>query len=393
MKPEKIRPTWVEIDLDAISHNIRQVQARLSKKTEIMAIVKADAYGHGVLEVVNRAQAEGVNWLGVATVEEGIKLRQAGVKLPILILGTVLGEQLPQIVEHDLIPPVYTYETARKISQLAEQKDKKEIKVHIKIDTGMGRIGIRPPAAVEMIKKIAALPQVNISGIFTHFAVADEDENYTRNQLTQYRQLLAQLEEEGIKIPLKHAANSAAIINYPEAYYDLVRMGLILYGCYPAPSLKEKIDLQPALSWKAKIVNVKQVPPGTSISYGCTYTTARKRKIATLPVGYHDGYPRGLSNKAEVLVKGKRCPIVGRVCMDQFMIDITGVAVDRGDVVTLIGREGNDEISAMELADKQGTINYEIISRVGKRVPRLYYKEDQLVEIKDETLEEIRKFC
>ncbi|GAB6137205.1 alanine racemase [Halanaerobaculum tunisiense] len=381
MKITGFRPTWLEIDLDAIEYNVKQVQNKLNDDTQIMAVVKADAYGHGAIEVAKQALESGASWLAVATVEEGIRLRKAGFKVPILILGTLMPDQIKQVIENKLTPTIYTLSLAHKLSNQAKELDE-EVKVHIKVDTGMGRIGILPDQAVDIIKNIKQLSNIEVEGIFTHFAVADEDDQYTQKQLVKFNQIIAELKEKGIEIPIKHTANSAATIKYSQSDFDLIRMGIILYGLYPAAQLKDKFSLKSALSWKAKLVNVKEVPKGNCISYGCTYTTKEQTKVGTLPVGYHDGYPRLLSNQADVLFQGNRYPIIGRVCMDQTMIDVTGTDAKQGDIVTLIGKE----ITAMELGDKINTINYEIVSRIGSRVPRVFYEAGEIIKIDDRIL-------
>ncbi|AGB42486.1 alanine racemase [Halobacteroides halobius DSM 5150] len=370
-------PSWVEVNLDAIQYNIQQVDKRLDSNTKIMAIVKANAYGHGAVEVAKEVLNGGVNYLGVATVNEGVKLRQANIKAPILILGTTFSQQVTDVVKYDLTPTVYTY-------QLAEQLSKKgqEVKIHLNLDTGMGRIGLRSDETIEKIKKIAKLSNVKIEGIFTHFAKADTDLDYTKKQLNEFKAVVNQLEKQGIKIPIKHTANSAAIVNYSASHYNLVRMGLVLYGLYPRPELADKIELKAALSWKARIAHLKEVPAGVSISYGGRYITSTTTKVATLPLGYHDGYSRKLSGVGDILYQGQRYPVIGRVCMDQLMVDMTGAQAAIGDVVTLLGSAGEEEISANELADKIGTINYEVISRIGPRVPRVFYKQGEIKEAK-----------
>lgn len=367
MKNNSLRLTWLEIDTKALQSNIKAVKNKLSEDTEIMAIVKANAYGHGMNRVAKEVLSAGVKHLAVATVSEGVKLRKAGIKAPILILGTVFKRQLATIIEYELIPNIYNYQMAKKLNSYGQ-----EIEIHVKVDTGMGRIGILAEQAVAEIKKIAALENINLTGLFSHFAAADENDEYTMQQLEKFKTIINQLKAENIKIKNYHIANSAAIINYPASYFDLVRMGIILYGLYPNSELKDELSLEPVLSWKARIVNLKEVSAGTSISYGCTYTTDKATKIATLPVGYHDGYFRALSNQGRVICYGKKVPIVGRVCMDQFMIDVTGLKAKKGDVVTLLGQEGDVIITATDLAKKVGTINYEIVSRIGRRVPRIY---------------------
>lgn len=373
MKTVKGLTSWAEIDLDAVHHNLTQVEKHLQSNSNIIAVVKANAYGHGAVEVAKIAEShERVKMLAVATIEEGIELRKNEIKLPILVLGTILESRIPEVIYYNLTPVIYTLNTAKKISQQASREGAR-VKVHLGIDTGMGRIGILvDDDPVEKIKTIANLSHIKIDGIFTHFAAADEELEYTKKQLSKFNGLLSELKNAGIEIPFTHVANSAAIIDFPKTHFDLVRLGIALYGLPPAPSLADQINLKAVLSWKAHVVHVKTVEPGTNISYGCTYTADEEIKVATLAVGYYDGYARRLSNQADVLIKGQRAPVVGRVCMDQIMVNVTGIEVEKGDTATLIGRDGTAMITAQELADKVGTINYEIVSRIGPRVERIF---------------------
>ncbi|MCF8009172.1 MAG: alanine racemase [Halanaerobiales bacterium] len=367
------RPVWVEINLDNIKYNLKQVRNNIKKDSLIMAVVKADAYGHGVLPVAKAAVEAGSDRLAVALPEEGKELRDNDFKLPIQILGEVLVEQIPLLVKYNLIPTVSKLETAQRLNQLSGKKSIVK-KVHVKIDTGMGRIGVFPEDAVNFIKKVDSFKNIEVEGIMTHFAKADEkDKAYTYKQWERFNHIIKELESEDIDIPIKQAANSATIIDLPEMSLNMVRPGIMMYGLRPSHAVDKDFKLKPVLSWKAKIVYLKEVPPGTGISYGATYITDSNEKIATLPLGYADGYPRLLSNKGEVLIKGKRAPIRGRVCMDQFMVDVTKINdLKVGDLVTLIGKEEEDEIPATELADLVGTINYEITCGISKRVPRKY---------------------
>ena len=367
------RPVWVEVDLENIKFNLNQVKKNIPEDTKIMAVVKADAYGHGVLPVAKAALEGGADRLAVALPEEGKELRENDFKLPIQILGEVLPNQIPILVENDLIPTISKLDTVQKLNELAEKKDIIK-KVHVKIDTGMGRIGVFPDDAINFIKKVDSYDNIDIEGIMTHFAKADEeDKSYTYKQWERFQSVIDKLKEIDIKIPIKQAANSATIIDLPEFSLNMVRPGIMMYGLRPSHEVDESFKLKPALSWKAKIVYLKEVPPGTGISYGTTYVTKRKAKIATIPMGYADGFSRLLSNKGEVLINGKRAPIRGRVCMDQFMVDVTDIDnVNIGDELVLIGKQGNDELTATEMADLIGTINYEITCDITKRVPRVY---------------------
>ncbi|QSQ07865.1 Alanine racemase 1 [Koleobacter methoxysyntrophicus] len=385
MEMEMLRPTWAEVYLDNIVHNIREIRRITDKKAEVMAVVKADGYGHGAVEVARKALDNGADRLAVAILDEGLQLRRAGITAPILILGYTPEGQVETAVEQDMALTVYTLEGAEAVSRIAGNKGTKA-KIHIKLDTGMGRLGFLPEEkSISDIVKIFHLPDIIIEGIFTHFATADEkDKTYTRKQFERYMWVCSRLEEEGITLPIRHVANSAAIIDFPEMHLDMVRAGLILYGMYPSEDVnRARLSLKPAMALKTRIAHVKKLPPGCSISYGATFTTTRDSIIATLPLGYADGYTRLLSNKGEVLVKGRKAPVVGRVCMDQCMIDVTHIeGVGVGDEVVLFGRQQGSVISAEDVAGQIGTINYEVVCMVGKRVPRLYFEGGKPVSVR-----------
>ncbi|MFW5996295.1 MAG: alanine racemase [Halanaerobiaceae bacterium] len=368
-----LRPVWAEVDLENIRFNLAQIRSLIAERTKIMAVVKADAYGHGVIPVVNALIDEGIDRLAVALPGEGMELREAGIDLPIQILGELLPSQLEALLNYDLIPTLCKRETALMLSKMAK-KEGKQIKVHIKVDTGMGRIGKRPENAVDYIKFVSALPRLEIEGLMTHFARADEhNKDYTYGQWEKFKTILERVKLEGIDIPVQQVSNSAAILDLPEMNLDLVRPGIMLYGLFPSGDIENKVKLKPVLSWKARIVYIKEVPPGSGISYGTTYVTERTTEIATIPLGYADGYSRLLSNKGEVLIHGQRAPILGRVCMDQFMVDVTNITdVSAGDEVVLIGRQETEEITATELANLIGTINYEVLCGISKRIKRIY---------------------
>lgn len=372
MDLHQIRPNWVEIDLDAIKHNVREL-SRFVPHARFMAIVKADGYGHGALPVAQAALSAGASWLGVATLEEGEELRQAGITAPILILGYVPPDQADRLVLGDLRPALFDLSLAKALSEQA-QAVHQNARVHLKLDTGMSRIGVEPHEIVAFAKAVAALPGVEIEGIFTHLAMADDPGNtYTAQQIAAFEQALSDLAQVGLKPPICHACNSAAILLNPEAQHDLVRAGIVLYGLEPDPEVHWPVELHPVLSWHVRVSMVKRVPAGTAISYGCTYHSSGEEQIATLPVGYADGYARLLSNKGEVLIHGRRCPVVGRVCMDQMMVRVPSeVTVHPGDEAVLIGEQGGERITVNELAKKIGTINYELVCNISKRVTRLY---------------------
>ena len=378
-------PTWTEVNLDAIAQNVRNIKKLIGEKKELMAVVKGNAYGHDILEVSSVVLNNGATRLAVARLEEGIFLRKAGITVPILVLGLTLEQQVELLVSYNITPTVCKYETIEKLSKFAVKEDK-TVKIHIKVDTGMGRIGIFPNHVLDFVKKVKALKNIEIEGIFTHFSVADEkDKTYTEEQFRKFMGVLSALEKEGIKIPIKHVGNSATLLDLPHMWLDLVRPGISIYGLYPSIEVQKTLKLIPAHSFKTRIVFLKELSTGESISYGRTYATNQRRtKVASLPVGYADGYNRLLSNQGEVLVRGRRFPIIGRVCMDQSMIDVTNLPqVEVGDEVVLWGRQGQEEITVEEIAEKIGTINYEIVHIPDKkRVPKLFIKDGKPYKIK-----------
>lgn len=370
-----MRPSWAEIDLKAIEHNCRTIKKMLTSKTNLMAIIKANAYGHGAVPVAYRVLAAGATWLGVSTQEEALELREAGIDAPILILGFTSLEDASLTVSHGITQTIFTLEQGMALNEAARKLNTKA-QVHLKIDTGMSRLGFTPnQKSVDIIKELFLLPHLLVQGIYTHLADAgNPDKTFSHKQLDLFQAFVGNLEKEGINIPLKHAANSAAILNLPESQMDLVRGGILLYGLYPFQEESErKEQFKPALSLKTRIAHLREVETGTPISYGGTYIVNRPSIIATLPLGYADGINRLLSNRGEVLVRGKRASIIGKVCMDQLMIDVTdveGVAI--GDEVVLIGKQGEQAISADELAEKLDTINYEVVCAVSARVLRIH---------------------
>jgi len=378
-------PTWIEIDLDAIAQNVKNIKQFIGEKKELMAVVKGNAYGHDILEVSSVVLNNGATQLAVARLEEGIFLRKAGITVPILILGLTLKPQAELLVSYNITPTVCEYEMIKKLSESAIKEDK-VVKVHLKVDTGMGRIGIFSYDVLRFIKRIRALKNVEIEGIFTHFSVADEkDKTYTERQFRKFMGVLTALEKEGIRIPIKHIGNSATLLDLPHMWLDLLRPGISIYGLYPSTEVHKTIKLIPAHSFKTRIVFLKELSMGESVGYGRTYTTNQKRtKVASLPLGYADGYNRLLSNQGKVLVRGRRFPIIGRICMDQTMIDITDLPqVEIDDEVVLWGRQGQEEITVEEIAEKIGTINYEIVHMPDKkRVPKLFIKDGKPWKIK-----------
>ncbi len=365
-------PLYAEIDLRALDHNFRQVRRRVGKKARIMAVVKADAYGHGMLAVAGRLRQRGVDYLGVARPEEAVRLREAGVRTPLVVLNSILPRQSETIVAYDLIPVIGSREIARALAREAARR-KKKISVHLKIDTGMGRGGIWHEEAIELAVEISRLRPVRLTGIATHFSSADTDPEFTLRQLGRFRRLIDELEKKGIHIPERHAANSVGVVDFRNSHLTLVRPGLMLYGFCLRPDESRPFSLKPVLSLKAKIVLLKKMGAGRPVSYGRTYVTSGNAVIAVVPVGYADGYFRCLSNRAQVLVRGRRAPVVGRICMDQMMVDVGHVpGVKVGDEVVLIGRQRDESVSCRELAELAGTIPYEILTAVSPRLPRIY---------------------
>lgn len=364
------RPVWAEIDLAAIAHNVEQIRKITPSSAEICAVVKANAYGHGAAAVARAVLQAGASRLAVAISNEALELRRAGFRVPILVLGYTPVCQADLIVEHDITQTIFTMDSAQALSAAATATDK-TVKVHIKIDTGMGRIGICPEDAGDFAVAVSNLPGIQIEGVFSHFATSDsQDKTFTYEQYNRFMEGVQHIEAKGIHIPIRHISNSAAILDLPHMHLDMVRPGIILYGLWPSDEVNKPITLRPAMKLKAQVSLIKDMPSHSPISYGCTYFTNKPSYIATLPVGYADGWSRLLANKAHVLVRGQRAPLVGRVCMDQCMIDVTPIpGVKAGDEALLFG---GADLPVEELARHMGTINYEIVCMVGKRVLRLY---------------------
>lgn len=363
--------TWVEINLSNLDYNLKQIRNLISSKVKVLATVKANAYGHGIVKISKFLENK-VDILGVASLDEAMRLKKEKIKTPILILGNTLIRGLERIVNYDLIATITQKKTAFILNKLAEKKRKK-VKVHLKIDTGMGRIGFWHASAIEEIKSISKLKHIEIEGLFTHLSSAEKDKRFTRKQLKRFNTLIDKIKKEHISIPFYHAANSMAILHHKESHFNLVRPGLILYGVYPDLKSKRLLDIKPVLSLKAKIVYLKEVEAGRSISYGRKYITKRKSKIATLAIGYADGYTHLLTNKARVLIKGNYARVVGKICMDQTMADVSRIkGVKIGDEATLIGKDKNRIITVEELAKLVGTIPYEILCWISERVKRRY---------------------
>ena len=385
MKNNKYYRVYAEINLDAIVKNVDNLMALTKENTGALAVVKADGYGHGDVAVA-KAVAQKVTGYAVATLDEAVNLRENGVKKPILVLGYVDPYEFDLLVSHEITATVFDVETAQLLADAARVQ-KKQAHCHIKVDTGMRRIGLEPDEnGIAIVKQITALKELSADGIFTHFAASDEtDKTSAEHQFKLFTDFTGRLEKEGIHFTYRHCANSAAVIDMPQVDLDMVRLGIAMYGMYPSDEVKkEKVELFPALDLKSHVTMVKEIPAGEKVSYGGTFTTTRTTKLATVSVGYGDGYPRALSSKGYVLVRGQKAPIVGRVCMDQMMVDVTDIEnVTRADIVTLIGKDGDAEITVEEIAALAGTFNYEFVCDLGKRIPRSYYLNGEYIGTHD----------
>jgi alanine racemase len=360
--------TYAEISLEAIRHNIVEVRKKIAPGVKFMAVVKANAYGHGAPAVARAAVDAGADYLAVANLKEALELREAGITCPVLILTESPTSVMDDVVQYDLSQTLYSFSEAQALSREA-QKRKKSARVHIKIDTGMGRVGVAPSEAIAFITKTASLPGIEVEGVFTHFARADNpQDSFTREQFLRFTQISSRTGN----IPIKHSANSAAVLFHPETHLDMVRVGLMMYGLYPQSSARGLVDLKPALSFKSRVAYLKRIPAGTPVSYGSTYVTPCETTVATIPVGYADGFSRRLSNRGHVLVRGNRYPVVGRVTMDLTLVNVGDGRVEVGDEVILIGEQGDQGISADEVAGLEEAISYEVVCGIGKRVSRIY---------------------
>ncbi|MDW7679670.1 MAG: alanine racemase [bacterium] len=368
----EMRPTCAEIDISAIVYNLKQIKKRVSP-ARVMAVVKADGYGHGVIPVARAAISAGVDCLGVALVEEATELRAAGIDHPVLVFGGAFENQLELFVDYDLELTVYTESIAQTCSRIAQSRNR-ILDVHVKVDTGMGRVGVPFEAAPSFVEWLSQLKNIRLKGIYTHFATSDEkDKKYASLQLNRFNKVLASVRLKGIEIPIKHAANSGAILDLPQAYLDMVRPGVMMYGYYPSPETSQSIAIKPAMTFKSKVCFIKNVAQNTSISYGRKYITPSSTRIATIPVGYADGYNRLLTNQGIVTIRGKKFPIVGRVCMDLIMADLgDDQTIEINDEVILFGPQSRNAFTVEEICQKIGTIPYEVTCWISKRVPRVY---------------------
>ncbi len=377
------RATVAQIDLNAFKHNLGRIRSLLEPQVKLMAVVKADAYGHGAIPCAKAALEAGADWLGVAILNEGVELRDSGIDAPILVMGSILPGEVQDLVYHDLSTSVSDFSLAEELSRQAE-KQGKAVGVHLKIDTGMGRLGMHPDDLPGFMEQTRKLKNLRVEGIFTHLSSADEpDPEFTLGQLSRLSQAIEFLKSKGVSLPMVHAANSSGILNFTASHLDMVRPGISLYGALPSPDVKPIVAaLQgcdpdpfflPVMQWKTKILQINKLPKGTPLSYNRKFTTERESLIAVLPVGYGDGLNRILSNNMDVLIRGQRAPQVGTICMDLCLIDVTDIVGVQGeDEVILFGQQGNETITVDEMAERCGTISYEILCNVGKRVPRVY---------------------
>jgi alanine racemase len=384
---EKYERVYAKIDLDCILHNMECMKANCKEGTKLLAVIKTDGYGHGALPIAKTLEA--LPYLfgyATATVEEALTLRKNGIHKAILILGHTFPYSYPDLVREQIRPALFRLDSAKELSDTALRLNKK-CKVHIKVDTGMTRVGIQPnDQGLSFVKEVMAMPGIEIEGIFTHFATADEaDKTAAKKQLERFVSFTERIKKElGLQIPICHASNSAGILDMPEANLDMVRAGITTYGLWPSADVSQKMDLHPALELKSHIAYIKEVEAGVPISYGGTYVTEKKTIVATIPVGYGDGYPRSLSSKGYVLIHGKKAPILGRVCMDQFMVDVTDLPEAKmDDEVTLIGKDGDAKITLEELGDLSGRFNYEFACDLDKRIPRIFFKNGEIESVQE----------
>lgn len=381
--------TWVEIDLQALRHNLHQIRKLAAKdkfylptrrggkykaliRPRVLPVIKADGYGHGMDQIARVLEQEKIEMLGVSDVAEGVHLRKTGIRRPILLLESTLPQLAEEVVTNRLIPTVCTIELARALQHAAE-KYHRRVPIHIKVDTGMGRLGVRYEDAFDFVREVHQFRRLIIQGIYTHFPSADTHRSFTQEQIDQMYRLVIRLDKTGLVIPFVHAANSTGLVGYRNHVLNLARPGLMLYGLYPDKKLRTKIDLHPVMTVKSRIIYLKEINKGDGVSYGRTFVAKKRMLTATIPIGYSDGYFRSFTEKASVLVKGRRCPVIGRVTMDQIVVDVSSVKeVVLGETVTILGKDRNNEITAEELAGYAGTINYEIVCSLGNRIPRVF---------------------
>lgn len=379
----KTRPTWAEINISNLRENFRNIKKLLKEDTKICGVVKANAYGHGSVQIAKILVEEGADYLAVATLEECLELRDNGIKLPLLCLGYIPEKDLEIVLDKDIDMTIYSYEIAQKLSEISLNYNK-NANIHIKLDTGMSRLGFQTEeSSVDSIEKIYNLPNINIIGIYTHFALADEkDKSFTHSQFEKFMYIVNSLEDRGIKVPIKHVCNSAGIIDFPQYHLDMVRSGIILYGHYPSDDVKkELLPLKPLMTLKTSISHIKTLEPNRGISYGLKYTTTNYSKIATIPIGYADGFTRMLSGNANVKIEEVLVPVIGRICMDQCMLNVDDLEINVGDEVKIFGEDVDIRIE--RFANMLGTINYELLCMISRRVPRVYLEGNRVLQILD----------
>lgn len=382
---ESFRPAWVEININNLIYNAKQIKNKVGNR-EVMGVVKADAYGHGAFEVSSILLKNGFTKLAVALSDEAVELRKKGIKCPIMVLGITPDNLLNTLIKYDIEPAVSSYECACSISKIACSLNK-NVKINIALDTGMGRIGFMPDeSGIESVYEISSLPNIEIESLFSHFSTADEsDKSYTNVQIRKYKQFYSEITKRPVKVNMKNLANSAAIMEVPSVYFDEVRPGIIIYGYYPSNQVdKRALDIKPVMTLKARIVHIKTIDEGSYIGYGRKFKSRRKTIVATLPIGYADGYSRMLSGSAKVIVNNKFAPVIGNICMDQCMIDVTDIGnVNVGDEVILMGQKGNLKFNADDIAALLGTINYEVLCMMSKRLPRVYIENSEIIKVKN----------
>jgi alanine racemase len=375
------RPTWVEISLDALRHNLRAFKKSLPEEMKILAVVKADAYGHGALQVAKECMAEGAVYLAVAFMDEALELRRGGITAPVLVLGYTPAEAVSLAVKYNITINVYSMDVLEALAQRSAEEP--PVRIHIKVDSGMGRLGLhREDESIAFVEKALSLPGVQVEGLFTHYACADEaDKSYTNGQHRKFDRIVKHFRDKGIEFPYIHAGNTATAIDTPEISYNMVRLGIGMYGLYPSDEVKrQRVELRPVMSLKTRVVMLKSMEEGAGVSYGALYHASEGEQVATLAVGYADGFSRMLTGKAQALIRGVRVPVVGRICMDQCMISVNEVkGVEVGDEVVMFGEQDGQVLPAEELAEKLGTVNYEIVCMISHRVPRVYLEAGEVV--------------
>lgn len=381
--PFRAKPNWAEVDLDAIAYNTRQIKQWIGEKTELMAVVKGDGYGHGAVMVAKTALQNGATRLATARVDEAIQLRQAGIAAPIFVLGYVPIEEMEAVVRWRIDAPIMHWDIAVALSQLSSNAGV-VTPVHVKVDTGMGRFGLMPDEVPGFVERILTLPGLRFEGLYTQFATADEkDKAYTYQQFAIYKQVLQKLQDKGISVPTRHVANSPTTLDLPEAHLDMVRCGTVIYGLYPSRDVDHSIPLKPALTLKSRVARLQTLPAGWGVSYGRTYIPEKPIRAALIPLGFGDGFRRALSNIGYVLIRGKRAPVIGRICMDQCIVNVSDIPeVERDDEVVLIGKQGDEEISADLMAETLHSIHYEVLTAISARVPRVYIQNGQIVAMR-----------